>query len=126
MKSRKTNLISIMIVATVMLFASCKKEGTGGKSSIKGGVKHHSAIIANAVVYIKYGAKDFPGADVSKYDANVTCDANGNYEIKELRKGDYYLYGVGYDSGISVNVYGGLSAKLRNSESINLDIAVVE
>lgn len=126
MKSKKTNLISLLLIATLMLFASCKKEGTGGKSSIKGSVKHHSLIIPNAVVYIKYEAKEFPGADVSKYDANVTCDANGNYEIKELRKGNYYLYGVGYDSSISENVYGGLSTKLRNSESINLDIAVVE
>lgn len=126
MKSKKTELISLLFIVTVMLFASCKKEGTGGKSTIKGIVKHHSTIIANAIVYIKYGAKDFPGADVSNYDANVTCDANGNYEIKELRKGDYYLYGVGYDSAISANVYGGLSAKLRNNESKNVDIAVVE
>lgn len=122
----KTKISIIIMFIVFFAISSCKKEGTGGKSSIKGSVKHHSLIIPNAVVYIKYGAKDFPGADVSKYDANVTCDANGNYEIKEQRKGDYYLYGVGYDSGISANVYGGLSAKLRNSESINLDIAVVE
>lgn len=32
----------------------------------------------------------------------------------------------GYDSSISENVYGGLSAKLRNRETVSLDIAVVE
>lgn len=118
--------IKVILVLAVMAFVSCKKEGLGGKASVKGYVKHHSVLIPNATVYIKYGTKDSPGSDVSAYDSNVSADANGYYEIKDLQKGDYYLYGVGYDPNISENVYGGLPIKLRRKESINSDIAVVE
>ena len=120
------NLIAVLTIILTLFAFSCKKYGTGAKSSVKGTVKHHSVIIGNAVVYIKYGAKDFPGSDVSQYDASVSADANGNYEIKNLLKGDYYLYGVGYDPNISANVYGGVGIKLRRSESINTDVYVVE
>lgn len=123
----KTKQILFALSFLILLITTaCKKEGTGGKSSVKGNVKHHSVLIPNAKVYIKYGTKDFPGSDVSTYDSNVLADANGYYEIKNLQKGDYYLYGVGYDPNISENVFGGLPIKLRNKESITSDIAVVE
>lgn len=57
--------------------------------------------LTNGTVYINYGTKDFQGSDVSKYDSNVQADASGYYEIKNLQKGDYYLYGVGYNPNIS-------------------------
>src|SRR4051812_43626512 len=88
---------SFIIIASLAL-PSCHKEGTGGKSSVSGSVKHHSMPIPNCVVYIKYGTKDFPGTNTGLYDASVTADANAHYEFKNLRKGDYYLYGVGYDN----------------------------
>ncbi len=119
-------ILFILSFLILLITTACKKEGTGGKSSVKGYVKHHSVLIPNARVYIKYGAKDFPGSDVSAYDSNVPADANGYYEIKDLQKGDYYLYGVGYDPNISENVFGGLPIKLRSKESITSDIAVVE
>lgn len=117
-----------IIIATlsVFLLGACKKDGTGGKSTVKGYVAHHSVKIPNAKVYIKYGATDFPGADVSVYNASVQADANGYYEIKSLLKGDYYLYGVGYDPAYTANVYGGLSVTLRNKETKEINVAVVE
>lgn len=116
----------IIAVLSILLLAACKKDGTGGKSSIKGYVAHHSVKIPNATVYIKYGATDFPGADVSVYNASVQADATGYYEINNLLKGNYYVYGVGYDPNISENVYGGLPVKLRNKETKEINVAVVE
>ena len=52
--------------------------------------------------------------------------SNGYYEIKNLQKGDYYLYGVGYDPNVAENVYGGLPIKLRRNETIEANVAVVE
>lgn len=123
-----TSFIKILFltIAISLINISCKKEGPGGKSSVKGIVKHHALNIANAVVYIKYGSKDFPGSDVNSYDTKVTADANGNYEITGLQKGDYYLYSVGYDPFIFQNVYGGLPVTLKKGETKSMDIAVVE
>ena len=120
--------IAIICLATVFAFtiSSCKKEGTGGKSKVSGKVKHHTKLIPNAIVYIKYGATEFPGADVSAYDDQVTADTNAHFEFDELQKGDYYLYGVGYDDAISESVVGGVGIKLRRNESIESDVPVTE
>lgn len=118
--------LSLLIIVSVFAFTACKKEGTGGKSSVSGAVKHHSLVIPNAVVYIKYGATEFPGNDVSLYDASTTASSSAQYEFKELQKGDYYLYSVGYDSAISMPVTGGLGVFLKNREDKKVDVPVVE
>jgi hypothetical protein len=121
----KIVIASICLIATTT-FYSCKKEGTGGKSSANGYVKHHSNTIPNAVVYIKYGATEFPGTDLSVYDNHVTTDANAHYEFKELRKGNYFLYGVGYDKNISREVKGGIGIQLKRNNTVTTDVPVTE
>lgn len=116
------NFITILFFS----FSSCKKEGPGGKSSVSGNVKHHQELIPNAVVYIKYGAKEFPGGDISLYDDKVTSDTNAHFEFKELQKGDYYLYGVGYDFTGSYTVTGGVGVTLKRNKSSEVDIPVTE
>lgn len=110
----------------VIAFYACRKEGTGGKSSVSGTVKHHDELIPNAIVYIKYGAKEFPGSDVSKYDESTVAGANGYYEFQNLRKGYYYLYGVGYDITIVAEVTGGIGIKLNYNQDISSDVPVTE
>ena len=123
-------IITIGVLLIVILgIVSCKKNGTGGKATIKGYVKHHEQIIPMAKVYIKYGATEFPGTDLSLYDANVTANANAYYEIKDLRMGDYYLYGVGYDNTILESVFGGIPVKIKYSErkkEMDVIVPVVE
>ena len=115
--------IALMAIFTI---SSCKKEGTGGKSSVSGNVKHHSKLIPNAEVYIKYGATEFPGTDLSKYDAHTTADTNAHYEFKDLQRGDYYLYGVGTDLAGPFPVTGGISVKLKYNKSSTTDVPVTE
>ncbi len=112
-------------MASITLNA-CHKEGAGGKSSISGYVKHHSKLIPFSVVYIKYGATEFPGSEVSKYDASVSTGADAHYEFKDLRKGDYFLYGVGYDSTIYESVTGGIGIKLKHNKNMTSDVPVTE
>jgi hypothetical protein len=117
---------AIFLAVVLLLFTSCHKPGTGGHSSVSGNVKHHSKLIPNAIVYIKYGATEFPGTDVSKYDASITSDTNAHYEFKDLRKGDYYLYGVGWDNSVMQQVAGGIGIKLKyNNANVN-DVPVTE
>ena len=118
--------IAIICLAAIFTFtfSSCKKEGTGGKSKVSGNVKHHQELIPNAIVYIKYGATEFPGADVSQYDDQITSDTNAHFEFDGLQKGDYYLYGVGVDGGDIV--VGGIGIKLRRNEDLDSDVPVTE
>ena len=114
-------------VFAITIIASCKKEGTGGKATITGLAKHHAKPIPNAVVYIKYGVKESPGTNPANYDASVTSDGNAKYEFKELNKGDYYLFGIGYDSAISNTVTGGVPVSVKKkTETVQADVSVTE
>lgn len=123
---KQTLFFAITLVAIFTAFTSCKKEGTGGKSSISGKVEHHAAAIPGATVYIKYGAIDFPGAVVSSYDDHVTADAQGAYKFEGLQKGDYYLYGIGYDNAVVDDVRGGVAVNIRRNEDKEINVPVTE
>ena len=110
----------------LLLIASCKKEGIGGKSTIEGIVAHHGKPIPYSIVYIKYGAKDFPGIDVTTYSDHTTADANAHYEYHNLRKGFYYLYAVGFDNSISQSVSGGLGVSIKYNKTSETDVPVTE
>ncbi|PBQ33498.1 hypothetical protein CNR22_17520 [Sphingobacteriaceae bacterium] len=106
---------------------SCKKNQLGGKSTVSGVVAHHSKPIARATVFIKFNTKEFPGSDTTAYDDKIRADENGNYSFK-CYKGDYYLYGFGYDFGIDppYTVVGGVPVHIRNKEDLEINVAVTE
>lgn len=106
----------VLIAAIMTAVFSCKKEGTGGDATVATIVQHHGKNIPYSTVYVKYGAKDFPGDDVSKYDANQQTDKEGHTHFKNLLKGDYYFYAVGYDSAISNNVKGGVAFTIKRKD----------
>lgn len=122
----KKVMVSILTLTILVAASSCRKEGPGGKSSVSGIAKHHEKAIPDCVIYIKYGTSEFPGTDVSKYDASVTADGSGNYSFTGLRKGDYYLYGVGYDTDISEAVTGGIAIKLKYNKELTTNVPVTE
>lgn len=116
-------LLTFFILITI----SCSKEGPGGKAVIKGTVKHHSTPIPGATVYIKYGSTESPGTDINYYDANVTADAQANYSFPDLKKGDYYLFGVGFDSAAVQTVTGGLPVQIKKkTETVEVTVPVTE
>ena len=118
---------SIFCLLALLFLFSCGKEGPGGKAAIKGSVKHHSTLIPGAVVYIKYGAKDSPGTNVTYYDASVTADSKAHYEFADLRAGDYYLFRVGFDSSIVMTVSGGIPVVIKSkTETVTIDVPVTE
>jgi hypothetical protein len=124
MKKFSKPFIAVLLLGSIAV--SCKKEGLGGKSSVSGTVKHHTLAIPHSVVYIKYGATEFPGTNVGIYDASATTDASAHYGFSGLQKGDYYLYAVGFDSTISQSVSGGIGVKLKKSEAKESDVPVTE
>lgn len=122
---KKISVAFLLTLGLGLLLFSCYKPGPGGKAVIKGVVKYRTKPIPGATVYIKYGAKEFPGNNVTYYDASVNADASANYEFDNLRKGDYYLFGVGYDTAIALTVSGGIYSQITSkSETDNVDVPV--
>lgn len=120
-------LLVLPLLGFLLSLSSCTKEGFGGEAKISGGVAHHGLRIPEAQIYIKFNATELPGTLVSEFDASVVADAQGNYTIENLKKGDYYLYSVGYDTSISEVVRGGLSVKIEEADqSLAVNIAVTE
>ncbi len=120
--------ISILfLILSSFIYNSCTKPGLGGKAEIHFVVKHHSTLIPGSVVYIKYDAKDFPGDDLSKYDASVITDHMAHSHFDDLKKGNYYLYAVGFDSTINQTVGGGMNVKItKKDEMADVTIQVTE
>jgi len=116
--------IFIVIVFSLTLL-SCKKNQSGGDSSLHGQVKHHGKVIPSSRVFIKFDAEEFPGTDTMKYDAKVTTDAAGTFSFS-LYQGTYFLFGRGFDPGVPGYVTGGLKYRLRSNEDKELDIPVTE
>ena len=111
-----------------MSFFSCKKNQLGGKSNIKGKVMHNDKPIPFAKIYIKYNATDFPGADVTLYDANMEADLNGNFLVDHIYHGDYYFYAVGQDNAIAAPfiVKGGTHLKVKMLKEVTGFVIPVE
>jgi len=124
----------LFVVALAVLSSSCKKEGPGGEAELSVFVKHHGKAIPGSIVYIKYGADEFPGEDVTKYDDSKVTETSGalagHAHFPDLRKGDYYLYAVGLDSispGQVLPVKGGIPVEVKSkSGEIDVDVPVSE
>lgn len=110
----RTYLFAILIIAGSML--SCNKPGAGGKAKLNIHVIHEATgtVVPGAVVYIKYGASEFPGADPSYYDDKRTADNSGICEFEDLRRGNYYLYAEGIYPATSKVTSGGIAFDIRN------------
>jgi len=115
----------VFLCLFVLSVVSCKKNALGGKCTVQGRVMHHSKLIANARVFIKFNAKEFPGNDTTKYDAKVVADLSGNYNFN-CYQGNYFLYAYGYDDQLRLPVFGGTSVKVRTNEIVSTDLAVFE
>lgn len=115
------------LLGLMLSLNSCTREGFGGDARIAGGVAHHGLRIPEAVVYIKFNAKELPGTLATDFDGSVVADAQGNFAFENLKKGDYYLFSVGYDSSISAVVRGGLSVRIEEKDqSLATNLAVTE
>ncbi|MEY3443895.1 MAG: hypothetical protein RLZZ519_2176 [Bacteroidota bacterium] len=119
-------IFSFALLTLLAFVSGCKKEGIGGNAEVAFTVEHHEDMIPYATVYIKYGAKEFPGATTSVYDDSVLTDATSHGHFHELVKGDYYLYGVGYDSAVSEIVKGGIGLSLDAKDALETTVPVTE
>jgi len=95
----------IWIFATLLAFASCKKEaGDGGNSSIKGKITRELRVVLNNP---GTAVGTFPAADEDVYiiygdhispDDRVQTNYDGEYEFLYLRPGKYKVYAFSMDT----------------------------
>ncbi|GEM_PF-351412 len=105
----KQHFLSFLLLAGLLLFSSCTKEGPGGNGTIRGKVTVHlfdpgfrvmqgSYPAADEDVYIVYGSGD----DVSD---DTKTGPGGTFEFRFLTKGDYKVFvytedPLAYPSGV--------------------------
>jgi hypothetical protein len=123
---RTKHIIAVLVMVAAAAGCARKTEvfpaepraigGTGGKATLRVMPKFHDRYIDTCRIYIKYDtlakpntATSFP-ADTVGFDTavNVTSiDGLPRAIFKNLKKGNYYLYGRGYDAGNDTTLVGG-------------------
>jgi len=95
---------------TIVAYSGCVKPGKGGKATVAVHIfegpmppeecrenanlpQCSKIVIPEAVVYIKYGGtvKD---QEITNYDDLLVADFGGKVVFENLKRGDYYFYGL--------------------------------
>jgi hypothetical protein len=98
-------ITAFLVILTVFVFVSCKKEaGDGGNSSIKGKITRElRVVLSNPATAVGM----FPAADEDVFiiygdhvspDDRVQTNYNGEYEFLYLRPGKYTVYAFSADT----------------------------
>lgn len=116
------------LLLMIPLFLGCNREGQTGELTLTLFPKHHEQPIKGATVYVRFGAKELSGTSPTDFDLAVIGDSTDTkVQIKNLWKGDYYVYATGYDSAFSQIVSGGMHVKLKGKTGeTEKDLAVTE
>ena len=112
-------LFVLLAIASVA-FAACRKAGTGGDAEIQAMTMHHDTHVHDATIYVKFDAEDFPGSNVADYDLSAEVGADGHAHFSGLKRGKYFLYGVGFDSTINQTVTGGVAVQIKKKDEIKI------
>lgn len=128
---------ALLLFALSLLTLSCKKgieddgtlAGKGGYGTLKVTPRHHSRQIDSCMIYIKYNAVDAPVDN--RYDDSAKTVLIGGIPVAtftELKKGNYYLYGYGWDPKLTppAAVKGGFAYPLQTENEQSYDLAVSE
>lgn len=130
MKTRH-NFASLLMLS--VLFFSCTRAendntaGKGGNAVLRIVPKHHNDYknIINATIYLKYNAQDAPAS----FDDSVLCVLSSGIPtgtFSNLKKGKYYITGLGYDTSIKQNVKGGIPYVISDEVSLDVSVPVTE
>lgn len=130
MKMTMKGLI-FMSIAAMLLFTACERKetvtvgGKGGNATLKVTPQHHGDNIDSCTIYLKYNAQDKP----SSYDEEVKCVmVNGKpvATFTNLNKGNYYVFGKGWDPDIEQEVEGGIPYTIAEETTKDITVPVTE
>lgn len=127
----RTILTTTLLIAITACFTltSCERKdelaGKGGKATLKVTPQHHGDNIDSCTIFLKYNAQDLP----SEYDEQLTCVLENGKPVatfSELKPGNYYIYGSGWDPDINQAVVGGIPYKIEEEKTYNITVPVTE
>lgn len=123
------NKYAILLGGLICLATSCNKTDDPPTATLHITPRHHGRQIDSCMVYIKYNAIN-PPAD-GRYDDSAKCirvDSLPVATISGLKKGNYYLYGYGWDPQLTPpqHVKGGQSYPIQEATTQIVDLAVSE
>lgn len=123
--------IALLSLSVVLVSSSCERDetitvgGKGGNTTLKVTPQHHGDNIDSCTVYIKYNVQDKPSA----YDEEVKCVMENGKPVAtftSLNKGNYYIFGKGWDPGIEQNVEGGIPYTITEDGTKEITVPVTE
>lgn len=125
--------VLLFALMSVLAIAACKRDepiepasaGKGGNATLKITPTHHGVAIDSCTVYIKYNTQDA----ATSYDDSVKCIPDNGVPTATftgLKKGNYYLYGKGWDASISMEVVGGLPYVISEETTLAANLPVTE
>lgn len=97
--------------------------GKGGFTTLNITPQHHEKNIDSCIIYIKYNATKKPATNV--YDETVTVthqDGRPMAKFPGLKRGNYFIYGEGYDPDVAEPVVGGTSFTIIDTLEKSYDI----
>lgn len=110
-------ILNSFFVFSLFFFGSCRRNDIGGDANLKLQIMHHNSPINNSVAYVSFDAIEMPKDPETNYDLKVQGNATNNFiEVNGLRAGQYYIYVVGFDSGINLPVRGGIPIEIKWKE----------
>jgi hypothetical protein len=125
------NISLFLLLSSVLILFSCKKKssaGLGGNANLKVTAIHHAAVIDSCKVYIKFNSSE--AVSLGEYELSewVKKDSLGNSYVlfKGLKKGEYYIYGEGYDPSILNTVKGGIPYTIEEETDMSINLPVTE
>jgi hypothetical protein len=132
-----SKIIAFASIVATIAFTSCERKepveiaGKGGKANIVAVPRHHGKFINECTMYIKYNTNDLPSPtfNPSLYDDSLRCtvaDGKPSANFTGLKKGKYYIYGVGMDTALSIKVEAGKPVTITADQSYEIIIPVTE
>lgn len=121
-----TRILTFAVVtATAALsFAGCRKDdddtaGKGGSATLRIRPEHHGVPVDSCRIYIKYNAQDAPSD--GRYDDSTNLQFVGSGFPKMglfpgMKRGNYYIFGRGWDPAISQVVRGGTPFNVNSDQ----------
>jgi len=119
------------LMMIVVGLQACNKDddgpsgGKGGNATLRITPKHHQPAKDSVMVYIKYNTLDKP----SSYDDSARTQVIGTDTVATftgLKKGNYYIYGYGWDPAIQQNIKGGIPYVITEEVTQSLVLPVTE
>ena len=114
----------LFLAAFSLALVSCDKDpvviekppvvgGKGGTAWLSVVAQHYGEDLDSCIVYIKYNTLDIP----QQYDDSqlvVKIDGRARAIFTDLKQGNYYIYGKGWDNVRSVPVAGGFPFTIKS------------